>query len=462
MRDEHDARMAKMGRTGGIARLRRPLRRGRRLALLTVLACAALAVAAAGAQAVIVTVGGSRLSLEPLPGAAAKGGGAAPALRAAGAKPMAKKPLVYHNGPVMPSNTNYVIYWDPSGGSAFPAGYQAGINGWFEDLAHDSGGVQNTDSVLTQYGDEFGNFANYDSHFAGSFVDTDPYPASGCSAAAKCLSGAQIRNETIAFVAAHSLPTDLEHMYFLLTPKEVESCTDTKEKVCSAGTGQPHAAYCAYHEYIELPKGGIVFANVPYIGGLGCGDESNRPNGSVTDEELAGGLVHEHSEAVTDPTLHAWYDEQGNEVGDKCRVFAQEDEYGTPLGKAPNGSFYNQVVDGDLYWYQQEWSNEAAVCSQRKLALPTIKKMKPKNGPEAGGTAVVITGTGFTPSATVRFGEAPATEVKYTSSTSITAVSPAHVLGTVEVTVTTGGGTSALTKKDRFKYKKAKAPKAPR
>ena len=430
----------------------------RRLALTTLLACAALALAAGAAQALVVSVEGHRFGLEPIPGAAHRKG-ASPALRSAG-KPLSSKPLIYQEGgPVMPSNTNYAIYWDPTGGAAYPAGYQSGIDRWFEDLAHDSGALSNTDSVLTQYGDRFEQHANYDSHFAGALIDTDPYPAvNGCSAAPSCLSAAQIRGEIRSFVQANSLPADISHMYFLLTPKGVESCTDKAEKVCSQGTGQPHAAYCAYHDYIELAKGLIVYANDPFVPGLSCGDEENKPNGDVSDEEIAGGLAHEHSEGVTDPELNAWYDEHGYEVADKCRKFTPEVEYGTPLGKAPDGSSFNQVLNGHEYWYQQEWSNETGGCSQRRLQAPAIKKMKPKSGPETGGTAVVITGSGFTSTSVVDFGENESKEVTFTSPTSITAVSPAHAVGAVEVTVTTAGGTSsAENTKARFKYKKVKA-----
>jgi hypothetical protein len=417
------------------------------------LALAALALAAAGAQAVVVTVSGERISLELLPSAASR----AHALSPNGAKPHSKKPVTNpeHN-PVMPSNTNYAIYWDPSGGAAFPAGYQSGIDTWFEDLAHDSGGLMNTDSVLVQYG------ANYNSHFGAAYVDTDPYPASGCTVVAKCLDAAQVRAEIASFVEANSLPTDLEHMYFLLTPSGVESCTDEAEKVCSAGTGKGHAAYCAYHNFIELPKGVIVFAYDPYVGGLGCADAANKPNNNPSDEELAGGLAHEHSEGITDPKLNAWHDEHGAEVGDKCRVQNNpEAEFGPALGQV-GGSNYNQVIDGHRYWYQQEWSNEAGGCAQRALAAPTITKIKPKNGPEAGGTLVTITGTGFTSGAVVKFDGTASTEVTFESSTSITAVSPKHVAGTVFITVTTEGGTSeAENRKAKFKYKKAKPPKGP-
>src|SRR2546430_16133069 len=59
--------------------------------------------------------------------------------------------LDYNGGPVMPSNTNYVIYWQPAGAPAYPPDYQPGVNRYFEDLAHDSGGVQSVESVAAQY-----------------------------------------------------------------------------------------------------------------------------------------------------------------------------------------------------------------------------------------------------------------------------------------------------------------------
>ena len=59
----------------------------------------------------------------------------------------------YNGGPVMPSNTDYMLLWSPGGLGAYPAGYVSGLQQWFTDLAHDSGGVQNTDSVSAQYAD---------------------------------------------------------------------------------------------------------------------------------------------------------------------------------------------------------------------------------------------------------------------------------------------------------------------
>jgi hypothetical protein len=78
-----------------------------------------------------------------------------------------------------------------------------------------------------------------------------------------------------------------------------------------------------------------------------------------------------------------------------------------------------------------------------------------KKGPLAGGTAVTITGTGFTGASAVDFGSRSAASFEVTSPTTITAVAPVGAaLGLVDVTVTTPQGTSAVTKKDHFKYTK--------
>ncbi|MFR9749661.1 beta strand repeat-containing protein [Nocardia sp. 004] len=75
------------------------------------------------------------------------------------------------------------------------------------------------------------------------------------------------------------------------------------------------------------------------------------------------------------------------------------------------------------------------------LALPTVLGLSPISGPEGGGTAVIITGSGFTGATAVTFGITPAAGFTVDSDTQITATSPAGV-GVVGVTVTTAGGIS--------------------
>jgi hypothetical protein len=82
----------------------------------------------------------------------------------------------------------------------------------------------------------------------------------------------------------------------------------------------------------------------------------------------------------------------------------------------------------------------------------SVTGLSPTAGPTAGGTLVTITGTGFVSGATVKFGSTAATGVTFVSSTQLTAVSPAESAGTVDVTVTTPGGTSAASSADKYSY----------
>ncbi len=90
-------------------------------------------------------------------------------------------------------------------------------------------------------------------------------------------------------------------------------------------------------------------------------------------------------------------------------------------------------------------------------AAPTVTGLSPTSGPAAGGTLVTITGTGFTGATAVDFGSTQATGLSVVSDTTITAESPAGT-GTVDVTVVTSGGTSAISPADQFTYTAVAAP----
>jgi len=82
---------------------------------------------------------------------------------------------------------------------------------------------------------------------------------------------------------------------------------------------------------------------------------------------------------------------------------------------------------------------------------PTVSAVSPSHGPAAGGTAVTITGTGFTGTTLVRFGT---TSVPFTvvNATTITVTSPAHAAGLVNVFVTSQNGTSPAVSGDWFAF----------
>jgi uncharacterized membrane protein len=82
---------------------------------------------------------------------------------------------------------------------------------------------------------------------------------------------------------------------------------------------------------------------------------------------------------------------------------------------------------------------------------PTVSGVSPVEGPEAGGTSVEITGTGFSGATAVTFGTTSAASFKVNSASSITAVAPKGS-GTVDVTVTTPVSTSATSAADRFTF----------
>jgi hypothetical protein len=86
------------------------------------------------------------------------------------------------------------------------------------------------------------------------------------------------------------------------------------------------------------------------------------------------------------------------------------------------------------------------------VAAPTITNISPASGPRAGGTLVTITGTGFTGATAVKFGGSAGSSRTVVSATQITVRSPAHAAGTVDIRVTTPGGTSAVAAGDRFTY----------
>ncbi|HKW72565.1 MAG TPA: IPT/TIG domain-containing protein [Candidatus Dormibacteraeota bacterium] len=84
---------------------------------------------------------------------------------------------------------------------------------------------------------------------------------------------------------------------------------------------------------------------------------------------------------------------------------------------------------------------------------PVVTAVSPNTGPWTGGTAVMVTGTGFTNGvSSVMFGTTPAASFSVESSTSMLVVSPAHAAGVVDVTVTTPGGTSVTSAGDRYTF----------
>lgn len=74
----------------------------------------------------------------------------------------------------------------------------------------------------------------------------------------------------------------------------------------------------------------------------------------------------------------------------------------------------------------------------------TLTAISPDSGTASGGTGVTLTGTGLAGATSVSFDGVPATSVNVVNSTTVTAVTPAHATGTVDVEIDTPAGGATL------------------
>jgi hypothetical protein len=289
--------------------------------------------------------------------------------------------LIYNTGPVMRNPTNYLIFWQPPGRAAFPAGYQAAIEKFFRD----EGGTPFY-NIVTEYSDSSGiAVPNAESLGAPSFTDTTTAPPSGNDGTiAHPLTDSDVQNEVDVALAANPTwlgpATDVE--YFVFTPSDVDECTDSTD--CFAINGGSNGTFCAYHG----DHGAGEYAYQPFAGNGNCTTQATFPNGQNVDTVLSA-TSHEEIESNTDPQLSAWRSADGNEIGDKCAY-----NYGYT---APDGT--NFVLNGDRYQIQQEWSNDVAGCAKRYGPTPTtsVPGSLDFGEVEAGNTAekdVVIQNSG--------------------------------------------------------------------
>ena len=85
-------------------------------------------------------------------------------------------------------------------------------------------------------------------------------------------------------------------------------------------------------------------------------------------------------------------------------------------------------------------------------APPQVTGVEPGEGPAAGGTQVTISGSDFSEVTAVDFGTVPAREFTVNADGTITATSPKEPAGSVNVTVSSPGATSATSESDVFTF----------
>ncbi len=284
-------------------------------------------------------------------------------------------PVLYHGGSVMRNVTIHTVFWAPAGyhfdGSPGPGvlGYEALIQQFFADVAHDSGSTGNIFSLLDQFGDHSGD-GSYQIHYdpaADSVSDTDPYPAAtqqcpSPSGVATCVTDLQVQKELDKLIgAAGPSARGLTNVYFVLLPPDVDECIT----IGSCGT----TAFAGYHSAFSLGHGLTVYAAIPDPQIEFTPPPGSDPEGNAEAEETIDTVAHETVEAMTDPVGTGWMDPNGLETADKCENGPQ---LGAPLGYASDGSPYNQLIDGHQYLIQDIWSNARSGCVQTSTTVASI------------------------------------------------------------------------------------------
>lgn len=264
--------------------------------------------------------------------------------------------MTYHHGPVERTNTNYLIFWEPptlqdGAPTHVSAPYNALIERYFSDVGG-TGLYKNN----TQYYDTTGAIAN-NSTLGGVYLDTSPYPASGCQAAPTpdgCLTDTQIQAEVAKAMGANGWTASVGHMFFVYLSYGEGSCTSASTSVCFL------TIYCAYHFLFSSAGQEVAYALVPYVGITPtlCGS-GFAPNDLDADTAIDD-TSHEQMEGVTDPYLSAWFHGgHFQEIGDLCvSLYGPMTFDGGQANQAwgPNGK--------DYYVMQQEWSNASNSCVQ--------------------------------------------------------------------------------------------------
>lgn len=267
-------------------------------------------------------------------------------------------PLLYNGGPVMQAGvTPYIIYWVPTtlqngNSTTLTAHYQTVQKNMLGDyMAH---GIDNNN---TQYYQIVGTKTTYiqnKGNPAISFLDTNAYPASGCTDAAtpgNCITDAQLVTEIQRVMALKGWTGGLSKMFFVFTSTGEGSCFTSASSSCA------YTQYCAYHSFFTSGSTPVVYGNEPYGDPNFCQVSGTpSPNSDIPADTAATAASHELTEAITDPELDAWFTAVGNEIGDLCAYNYGALPYLWDAGKA------NQMWSGRFYMLQTEFNNATKSC----------------------------------------------------------------------------------------------------
>lgn len=228
-------------------------------------------------------------------------------------RPGSSPNMVYHGGKIMPTAITEAIFWGTSWAS-YSGDKISGMDLWYD--GHNGSNYART---VDEYTGSNGQVGAATKHL-GHVVDTSPSAGGGSTSA--------ILAEVCKVITS---PDPSGNGYYAVY----------------SDTPRGSAQYCAYHSYGSCGGTNVQFAyffKLDGDGGCDPGDTSGLHSQGLA--AIANVSGHELSEARSDPASPAaWYDNSGNENGDKCAW-----TFGAPLVTFSNGSQWK---------VQGEWSNAA-------------------------------------------------------------------------------------------------------
>ncbi|MBV8208788.1 MAG: hypothetical protein JO133_01880 [Burkholderiaceae bacterium] len=256
--------------------------------------------------------------IDPTPGAAE---------RAQGLRPGGGTGIYYHGGPLLNRSTGANVYtiwygdWSGNTATSILPNLLSHIGGspYFNiNTTYYDGSALHVTNVVNSLG------STNDAYSQGSVLSDNGVEAVVSQA-----------------ISSGALPTDSNGVYFVLTSADVVESSG----FCTQ--------YCGWHTSAAIAGADIKFAFVgnPDQCPAACEAQSTSPNNNAGADGMASVIAHELEEAVTDPDLNAWYDNQGYENADKCAW-----TFGS-TSTASNGSQYNMTLGANQYLIQQNWVN---------------------------------------------------------------------------------------------------------
>jgi hypothetical protein len=239
--------------------------------------------------------------------------------------------LTYHGGPVMDGTAHvFLIFWEPVGFGVTPR-YNSLMTRWFKDV-----GRFPADTPLYENNEQYTSTDDKAPEHvvvAGTFLDTQPYPANP-------MTDAQVQAEVTHAQTVNGWTSSIHNIFFVYT-----------------GSGEHNAAAdgiaCAYHSFFGT---NTIYAAMIYPTVLaGCLAPLPSPNNDQVADSEINLSSHDQMEAATDPILPTgWFHvDISHEIGDECNfVFGPRNSLGGDV------KYFSHP-----YLVQKEWDNAKSGCT---------------------------------------------------------------------------------------------------